>query len=153
MEKKKIIILSVTLIAILITIIFIIITTNKKDENNNINQNTNQEENIIKIDIESNKKQVPEKLLKERKIGEFKIKDIDILIVNNTTTFKATIENMGNKTYENKKINMIFKTEEKVELGRVELPITYMGPNDTSKIDICLMFDASTATDIILEEK
>ena len=152
MSKRKKIIIVISILVIIGVLVYIIISNMNISENNEKEENVNSQ-NIIKIDIESNKKDFSENLLKERTLGDFKIKDIDILIINNTSNFHATIQNIGEKIYENQKIIMIFVNSNGTELGRLEYPIIRMGPKDESEIDMCLTQDISTATDIVLEEK
>ena len=99
------------------------------------------------------KKDINPNLLKERTINNLKIKTIDILAINHTTTFKATVENLTNQTCQNIQLDIVFITEDGTECGRIEWPIALISANGSTNIDICVTQDLSMASDIILSTK
>ena len=158
MKNKKYVIISIIIIIVFLIFTMIMILINNKNNFKDTND-VNNDESVPKTltiesdEVERNKKAISDNLLKERTLNNIKLKDIDILAINNTTTFKATIENISGNSYKNKELTLIFITDDGMECGRIEWPVALIKPNESSKIDICLTKDISNATDIIIEEK
>lgn len=145
---KKTMKISFLIMGVIVVIIITLMFTSKKNEVGNEKENEIPKDALI---ISENKKNVPEKLLKDKTFENIKIKNIDILAIGGTTTFKAKAENISNETIKDKTLVIIFKDNNETECGRTEYPLEKLQPKQTIDIDLCLTTDVSDIKDITIE--
>lgn len=161
-KNLKYIIISILAVLIVAGILVTIILVNKKAKNVEIPENSevsdnNESEKIVNLnDMEKTenveisggeKRNISEKLLEERTFENLKIKNISLIAINGTTTFKATVENPTDTVYENKAITIIFKDNDGNECGRIGGLIEKINPQETGQIDASTSIDISNAYD------
>lgn len=147
--SKKTIYILVIVIIIILAIIGIIWLFNREEKNSDISQANNIEENVLLI--EEVKKDVPEKLLNDRTYQTIIIKDVDILAIEGTTTFKAKVESNSEEDIKNKTVVLTFKNNNGEEITKIEYPIQELKKGETKDIDYCITSDISNIEDYTID--
>lgn len=81
------------------------------------------------------------------------IKDISLVSIMGTSTFKATVENVTDTLYNNREITILFTDKNGEEYAKLDSLIEQIQPKETYTIDASSSFDISNAYDFTIIPK